>query len=164
MYTPPNGAIRRKNLNFHDNKGIFHYLLIKSELIAATQKRGQKAALVQKIAFLLLYVRKVLYSPYHLRGVGVLVVIPRNDLNLRETVIHGSDHRLGSVEQRAVGDADDVGGNELFLGVAEGLVRSRLHSRIDLLLGHIALYDSYENCRGAGGGGYSLRRADELSV
>ena len=52
---------------------------------------------------------EVLNGTNHLRGVGVLVVVPGHDLNLIGVVVDLSDHGLGSVEQRAVTHADDVG-------------------------------------------------------
>ena len=62
---------------------------------------------------------EVLDGADHLRGVGVLVVVPRNDLNLVGVVVDLSHHGLGGVEQRTVGDTDDIGGNDLILVVAE---------------------------------------------
>ena len=68
---------------------------------------------------------EVLNGTDHLRGVGVLVVVPRHDLNLIGVVVDLSDHGLGSVEQRAVTHTDDVGRNDLILVVAEGRARRR---------------------------------------
>ena len=41
------------------------------------------------------YKRQVLNGTDHLRGVGVLVVVPRHDLNLIGVVVDLSDHGLG---------------------------------------------------------------------
>ena len=71
----------------------------------------------------------------HLAGVGVLVVVPGNDLNLSGAVAQIHDHGLSSIEQGAETHADDVGGDDLILGVAVGLVSSSLHSSVDLLDG-----------------------------
>ena len=101
----------------------------------------------------------------HLRGVGVLVVVPRNDLNLIGVVVDLSDHGLSSIEQRAVAHADDIRRNDLILVVAEGLRGSSLHSSIDGLLGDIlALDDSNQDGGGAGGNRHTLSRADQLAV
>ena len=65
-------------------------------------------------------VSEVLDGADHLRNVGVLVVVPGNDLNLGLAVGQLVNHGLGSVEQRTEGHADDVGGDDLVLGVAVG--------------------------------------------
>ena len=66
-------------------------------------------------------VGEVLDGADHLRNVGVLIVVPGNDLNLSQTAGQLVDHGLGSIEQGAEGHADDVGGDDLVLGVAVGL-------------------------------------------
>ena len=108
---------------------------------------------------------EVLNGTDHLRGVGVLVVVPRHDLNLIGVVVDLSDHGLGSIEQRAVTHADDIGRNDLILVVAEGLRSSSLHSSIDGLLGDVlALDDSNQNGGRAGGNRHTLSRTDQLAV
>ena len=78
---------------------------------------------------------EVLDGADHLRNVGVLVVVPGNDLNQSLAVGHGSNHGLGCIEQRTEGHADDVGGDDLVLSVAVGLSLSSLHSSVDLEIG-----------------------------
>ena len=108
---------------------------------------------------------KVLNGTDHLRGVGVLVVVPGHDLNLIGVVVDLSDHGLGSVEQRAVTHADDIGRNDQILVVAEGLRSSSLHSSIDGLLGDILALDNGNQDGGrTGGNGHTLSRADQLAV
>ena len=108
---------------------------------------------------------EVLNGTDHLRGVGVLVVVPGHDLNLIGVVVDLSDHGLGSVEQRAVTHADDVGRNDLILVVAEGLRSSSLHGSVDGLLGDVlALDNGNQDGGGAGGDGNALSRADQLAV
>ena len=53
----------------------------------------------------------------HLAGVGVLVVVPGNDLNLSSAVAQIHDHGLSSIKQGAEAHTDDVGGDDLILGV-----------------------------------------------
>ena len=87
---------------------------------------------------------EVLNRSHHLAGVGIFVVVPRNDFHKRSAVAHGHALRLRSVEQRAVGDADDIGRNEFFFGVAE---RSGLSSRHRRVYGggvNFAFADRYE--------------------
>ena len=55
---------------------------------------------------------EVLNGTDHLRGVGVLVVVLRNDLNLIGVVVDLSDHGLGGIEQGAVLHADNVRRND----------------------------------------------------
>ena len=55
---------------------------------------------------------EVLDGANHLRGVGVLVVVPRNNLYLVGLVVDLSNHGLGSIEERAVGNSDNVGRND----------------------------------------------------
>ena len=108
---------------------------------------------------------EVLNGTNHLRSVRVLVVVPRHDLNLIGVVVDLSDHGLGSIEQRAVTHADDIGRNDLILVVAEGLRSSSLHSSIDGLLGDVlALDDSNQNGGRAGGNRHTLSRTDQLAV
>src|SRR5699024_7657761 len=132
-------------------------------------RRGQKSSAeatkkgppARKLAALL---RSLVYPPNlavlgevldgadHLRGVAVLVVVPGHDLHLIGVVVDLGDHGLGSVEQRAVAHADDVGGNDLVLVVAEGLRSGSLHGGVDGLLGHVlALDDGHQDGGGAGG-------------
>ena len=56
-----------------------------------------------------LQLSEILDGANHLRSVGVLVVIPRNNLNLIQTVGDLSYHSLSSVEQRAESHTDNVG-------------------------------------------------------
>ena len=67
---------------------------------------------------------EVLDGANHLARVGVLVVVPRNDLYLVGVVVDLSDHGLRSIEQRAVTHADHVGGYDLVGVGAEGLGRA----------------------------------------
>ena len=89
-----------------------------------------------------LQLSEVLDGADHLRGVGVLVVVPRNDLNLIGVVVDLSDHGLGSVEQRAVTHADNVRRNDWILVVAEALGGSSLHSSVDGFLGDVLALDN----------------------
>ena len=89
----------------------------------------------------------------HLRNVGVLVVVPGNDLNLGHAAGQLVDHGLGSVEQGAEGHADDVGGDDLVFGVAVGLSLSSLHGSVDLVLGDFLSNNSVQDGGGTGGGG-----------
>ena len=108
---------------------------------------------------------EVLDGTNHLRGVGVLVVVPRHDLDLVGVVVDLSDHGLGSVEQRAVTHADDVGRNDLILVVAEGLRSSSLHGSVDGLNGNVLTLDNGNQDGGrTGGNGHTLSRADQLAV
>ena len=108
---------------------------------------------------------EVLDGTDHLRGVGVLVVVPGHDLNLIGVIVDLSDHGLGSIEQRAVTHADDIGRNDQILVVAEGLRGSSLHSSVDGLLGDVlALDNSHQDGGGAGGNRHTLSRADQLAV
>ena len=108
---------------------------------------------------------EVLDGTDHLRGVGVLVVVPRHDLDLVGVVVDLSDHGLGSVEQRAVTHADDVGRNDLILVVAEGLRGSSLHGSVDGLNGNVLTLDNGNQDGGrTGGNGHTLSRADQLAV
>ena len=108
---------------------------------------------------------EVLDGTDHLRGVGVLVVVPRHDLDLVGVVVDLSDHGLGSVEQRAVTHADDVGRNDLVLVVAEGLRGSSLHGSVDGLNGNVLTLDNGNQDGGrTGGNGHTLSRADQLAV
>ena len=113
----------------------------------------------------LLQLSEVLNGTNHLAGVGVLVVVPRNDLNVIGVVVDLSDHGLGGIEQGAVLHADNVRRNDRILVVAEALGSSSLHSSVDSFLGDIlALNDSNQNGGGAGGNGNALSGADQLAV
>jgi len=112
-----------------------------------------------------LELREVLDGADHLRGVGVLVVVPSDDLDLEEAFADLGDHGLGGIEERAKAHTDDVGGDERFLGVAEGSGGGGLHRGVDLLRGDVfALDDGDEDGRGAGRDGDALGGADELAV
>ena len=108
---------------------------------------------------------EVLNCTNHLAGVGVLVVVPRNYLYLIGLIVDLSNHCLSCIEERTVGDTDNVGRNDLILVVTEGSGRSSLHSSVDTLSGDIlTLNYSYENSGRTGAGRNSLSRADELAV
>ena len=100
----------------------------------------------------------------HLRNIGVLVVVPGNDLNLGLAVGQLVDHGLGSVEQRAEAHTDDIGRNDLVLGVAVGLGSGSLHSSVDLSHGDFLGNHSVQHGGGAGGSGNALCSADQLAV
>ena len=63
---------------------------------------------------------EVLDGADHLAGVGVLVVVPGNDLNLGVAVRQGQNHGLRCIEQGTEAHTDDVGGDDLVGVVAEG--------------------------------------------
>ena len=108
---------------------------------------------------------EVLDGADHLRSVGVLVVIPSDDLDLIEAFADFGDHGLGGIEEGAEAHADDVGGDERLFGVAEGSGSGILHGFVDLLDGDVlTLDDGDEDGRGAGRDGDALGRADELAV
>ena len=100
----------------------------------------------------------------HLRNIGVLVVVPRHDLNLAGAVAQVDDHGLSGIKQGAKAHTDDVGGNDLVLVVAEGLGSLSLHLSVDLFLGGIAFHNSVQDGGGAGGGGNALCGTDQLAV
>nr|DAL38790.1 MAG TPA_asm: terminase small subunit [Caudoviricetes sp.] len=141
-------------------------------ITACSYQKGQHKLLLSTTSQALLSVgtqlavlSEVLNGTNHLRGVGVLVVVPGHDLNLIGVVVELSDHGLGSVEQRAVTHADDIGRNDRILVVAEGLRGSSLHSSIDGLLGDILALDNGNQDGGrTGGNGHTLSRADQLAV
>ena len=115
--------------------------------------------------FARLQLREVLDGANHLAGVAVLVVVPRDDLNLIGVVVDLGDHGLGGVEQAAVTHADDVRGDDLILVVAEALGGGGLHGGVDALLGHVlALDNGNQDGGGAGGNRHALGRADQLAV
>src|SRR5699024_838839 len=107
---------------------------------------------------------EVLDGTDHLRNVGVLVVVPGHNLNLGLAIGQSADHGPGSVEQGAETHADNIGGNDLVLVVAEGLGSSSLHSSVDLSHGHGLGAHSIQDGGGAGGGGNTLSSADKLAV
>ena len=108
---------------------------------------------------------EVLDGADHLRNVGVLVVVPGNHLNLGHAAGQLVDHGLGSIEQRTVTDADDVGGHDLILVVAIGIGSSSLHRGVDTLFGDVlALNNGNQQSGGAGAGGHALGSADQLAV
>ena len=57
----------------------------------------------------------------HLAGVGVLIVIPRNYLNLSSTILQRKNHGLSCIEQRTESHTNDIAGYDLILVVTEGL-------------------------------------------
>ena len=61
---------------------------------------------------------EVLDGSNHLAGVGVFVIVPCNNLYLVGFFVDLGNHRLGSIEQRAVGDAHHVGRYDLIFVVA----------------------------------------------
>ena len=130
----------------------------------------KKAAALSSGGLKFLYTTKlqqsgeVLDGTDHLRNVGVLVVVPGNDLDLGLAVGQLVDHGLGSVEQGAEGHADDVGRNDLILGVAVGLGLSSLHGSVDLSNSNVLSNNSVQDGGGAGGGGDTLSSADQLAV
>ena len=108
---------------------------------------------------------EILNGSDHLAGVGVLVVIPRNNLNLIQIVGNLSNHSLSCIEKRTESHADNIGGDDGILVVAEGLGSGSLHGGVDAFLGHVAaLNNSGEEGGGAGRYGNSLSGADKLAV
>ena len=107
---------------------------------------------------------EVLDGANHLAGVGVLVVVPGNDLNLGVAVRQGQDHGLRCIEQGTEAHTDDVGGDDLVGVVAEGLGGFRLHLGVDLINGDSTLDDCVQDGGGAGGGRDALCGADKLAV
>ena len=108
---------------------------------------------------------EVLDGANHLAGVGVLVVVPRNNLYLVGILVDLCNHGLGSIEERTVGDTDNVGGNDLILVVTEGSGRSSLHCSVDALSGNVlALNYSNKDGGGTGAGGNTLSGTDKLAV
>ncbi len=129
------------------------------------QARVSNADLLFFIEKILLKLGEVLNGADHLAGVGVLVVIPGNYLNLIGVVVDLGDHGLVGIEERAVGHADDIRGDELLGGISEGLGALSLHGGVDGFLGDIlALYDSNEDGGGTGEYRNALSGADELAV
>ena len=94
---------------------------------------------------------EVLDGPDHLRNVGVLVVVPGNDLHLAGAVAQVDDHGLGGIEQGAETHADDVGGNDLVGVVAEGLGGLSLHLGVDISNRGGAFHNGVQDGGGAGG-------------
>ena len=108
---------------------------------------------------------EILDSSYHLGCVRVLVVIPGNYLYLIAVIADLGNHGLGSIEERTVLHADNIGRNDRILVVTEGLGSSSLHSSVDAFLGNIlALNNSGEDSCGTCGNRNSLSRTDELAV
>ena len=66
---------------------------------------------------ILFQLSKVLNGANHLRSVRVLIVVPRNNLNLISVVVDLANHGLSSVEQRTELHTDDVARNQLLLSV-----------------------------------------------
>ena len=92
--------------------------------------------------FQLAQLSEVLNGSNHLAGVGVLVVVPGNNLNLVQVIRDLANHGLGCVEQGAVLHADYVGGNDGILVVAVGLGSGSLHNGVDLFLGNAGLLNN----------------------
>ena len=112
-----------------------------------------------------LQLSEVLDGADHLGGVAVLVVVPGHDLHLIGVVVQLGNHGLGSIEQRAIGHADDIGGNHGLLVVAVAGGGSSLHGGVDGFLGHVlALNDGNQDGGGTGAYGHTLGRADQLAV
>ena len=122
--------------------------LFDPEAIVTYCEPGRKDALFAKfIAQKLCKFCEVLNRSYHLRGVGVLVIVPRNYLYLIGIVVDLCNHGLSCIEERTVADADYVRGNDLVNVVAEGLGGSSLHSGVDALNGNVlALNNCNEDC------------------
>ena len=101
-------------------------------------RRRISAAVVDiKINSKLVELCEVLDCTNHLAGVGVLVVVPRNNLYLICVVIDLSNHCLSCIEERTVTHTDNVRGNDLIGVVTEGLACSSLHSSVDAVLGDV---------------------------
>ena len=131
-------------------------------LRAATQKalpRGERS-----VVCLLFELGEVLDRADHLAGVRILVIVPGDDLDERGTVAHGHTLGLRCIEQRAVGDADDVGGDDLLFGVAEGSGSGSLHGGVDFIRLHVALADGDELGERTGGNGNALCAAVQNAV
>ena len=107
---------------------------------------------------------KVLDRANHLARVAVLVVVPGDDLDERVAVARVADHRLRCIEDRAIGRADDVAGDDLVRVVAERLRRLFFHLCVDLIDRDLALDHCVEERRRARRGRNALCRADELAV
>ena len=108
---------------------------------------------------------EVLDCTNHLACVAVLVIVPRNNLNLICVIVNLGYHCLSSIKERAVSHTDNIGRNNGILIVTEGGGSSSLHSGIDAFLCYIrALDNSRKDCCGAGGNGNSLGGADKLAV
>ena len=67
---------------------------------------------VECLDWILAQLGEILDGTDHLAGVGVLVVVPGDDLNLRIAVGKRQDHGLRGIEQGAEAHADDVGGDD----------------------------------------------------
>ena len=108
--------------------------------------------------------REVLDGADHLAGVGVLVVVPGNNLHQRRAVADGHALGLGRVKQRTERDADNVGGHDFVFGVAEGSGRSGLHGGVDRRGVDFTFADRNELGQGAGGHGNALCATVENAV
>ena len=107
---------------------------------------------------------EVLDSTNHLRSVTILVVVPRNDLNLAVAVFHRCNHSLSCVEDRTEAAADDIGRNDLVGVVAEGFGCCCFHCCVDAFNGDVTFDDCNENGGRTGGSGNALCRTDEFAV
>jgi hypothetical protein len=112
-----------------------------------------------------LQLREVLDGADHLGGVGVLVVVPRNNLDLEETVANFGNHGLGGIEEGAISHTDDVGGDDWFFVVAEGSGDLGLHGSVDLLNGDIFAFDNGDEDGGRTSWDWNtLSGTDELAI
>ena len=80
---------------------------------------------------------EVLDRTNHLACVGVLVIVPRNNLYLIGIVVDLCNHCLSCIEERAVTHTDNVGGNDLVSVVTEGLGSSSLHCSVDTVNSYV---------------------------
>ena len=84
----------------------------------------------------------LLGQAHHLAGEGVFVVIPRGDFD-EHLVFRGDEHGESGVEDGAFGPAEDVGGDDFFIVVAEDALEFAfggfLQSGIDFFDGGILL-------------------------
>ena len=78
----------------------------------------------------------------HLACVGVLVVVPGYNLNLRCVLVDRKNHCLCCIEERTVSHTNDIARNDLICVVAEGLVGSCFHCCVDGFLCRLALNNS----------------------
>lgn len=106
----------------------------------------------------------MLDGSHHLRGVGVFVVIPCDDLHLSCAVTQRHNHGLRGVKQRAIHHADGIAGNNFIFVVAIRLICCSFHCGVNLVNGDIAINNSHKDGGGAGGNGYTLGGANQLAV
>ena len=113
---------------------------------------------------LLLQLGEVLDRADHLAGIRILVVVPGDDLDERVAVADRHALGLRCIEQRAVGDTDDVGGDDLLFRVAERSGSSVLHRLVDVLSLDFAFADRDELGQRTRGNGNALRAAVKHAV